>query len=35
MGGLDPDEHRDAVRVGGELLGHHLALVAAAVFQVD
>jgi hypothetical protein len=32
--GLDPDEHRDAVRVGGELLGQQLALVAAAVLQV-
>ena len=34
VGGLDSDEHRDAVGVGGQLLGQQLALVAAAVLQV-
>jgi hypothetical protein len=34
VGGLDPDEHRDGVGVGGELLGKQFALVAAAVLQV-
>lgn len=33
VGGLDPDEHRNAVGVGGELLGQQLALVAATVLQ--
>jgi hypothetical protein len=30
LGGLDPHEHRDAVRIGGRLLVQQLALVAAA-----
>ena len=34
VGGLDPDEHRDAVGVGGQLLVQQFALVAAAVFEV-
>jgi hypothetical protein len=35
VGGLDPHEHRNGVGVGGQLLVQQLALVAAAVFQVD
>ena len=35
VGGLDSDEHGDAVGVGRQLLVQQLALVAAAVFQVD
>ena len=35
LGGLDPGEHRDAVRLGGDLLVQQFALGAAAVFQVD
>jgi hypothetical protein len=32
VGGFDPDEHRDTVGVGGQLLVQQFALGAAAVF---